>query len=73
MTSELMQFGWLKKGDRSSERKGDRHFDYKTGDRLSELLERAIAFPIFRKIEVMLLTIVTDVLLVRIHLLIARV
>jgi len=25
MTSELMQFGWLKKGDRSSKRKGDRH------------------------------------------------
>jgi len=33
MTSELMQFGWLKKGDRSSKRKGDR---------LSELLKRAI-------------------------------
>jgi len=25
MTSELMQFGWLKKGDRSSKIKGDRH------------------------------------------------
>ncbi|MEG4243868.1 hypothetical protein QUA46_10175 [Microcoleus sp. MON2_D6] len=32
----------MKKGHRSSKRKGDRHFDYKTGDRPSELLERAI-------------------------------
>ncbi|MEZ2279589.1 MAG: hypothetical protein ACBR12_22045 [Microcoleus sp.] len=33
----------MKKGDRSSKRKGDRSSDYKTGDRLFELLERAIA------------------------------
>ncbi|MEZ2229609.1 hypothetical protein [Microcoleus sp.] len=33
----------MKKGDRYSKTKGDRSSDYKTGDRPSELLERAIA------------------------------